>query len=53
MDRNKCPAYVKTCTSCKRLNHFTTVCKAKKTINAINDELTYNEQDIDEELYIE
>lgn len=28
--RRRCPAYRKTCTNCKKMNHFAKVCKSKK-----------------------
>lgn len=35
---NACPAYGKKCDSCKKLNHFSRVCKQKQFVNNINNE---------------
>jgi hypothetical protein len=46
-DRKKsaCPAYGKTCGKCKRLNHFTSACKAK--VNMISSETNGSDDDLD------
>lgn len=37
MDKTQCPAYGQTCTKCKRLNHFASMCKTKK-VNYVDEE---------------
>ncbi|XP_063917307.1 uncharacterized protein K02A2.6-like [Zophobas morio] len=41
---NKCPAYKKTCGKCKKTNHFASMCRADRNINAlINSNSTLDE----------
>lgn len=35
-ERKRCPAYNKTCSRCKKLGHFQSVCKTKSTVNTVS-----------------
>ena len=46
-ERNKCPAYGKTCNYCKKLNHWEKVCqsKAKQKVHAVQNDNDHSEYD--------